>query len=44
MIAAALETTALVLALTSTGAVVVYGLFAWERIVRRHRERLPGSS
>lgn len=34
----------LVLALALTGFVLVYGLFAWERIVRRRREQEPGSS
>jgi hypothetical protein len=35
---------ALVGALTGTGAVLVYGLLAWERIVRRRREQEPGTS
>lgn len=34
----------LVLALALTGAVLVYGLLAWERIVRRRREQEPGST
>lgn len=34
----------LVLALASTGAVLVYGLLALERIVRRRREQEPGST
>jgi len=35
---------ALVIALGLTAALVVYGLMAWERIVRRTRERLPGTT
>lgn len=34
----------LVLALAATGAVLVYGLLAWEHIVRRRREADPGTS
>ena len=34
----------LVVALGLTGFVLVYGLLAWERIVRRRREQEPGSS
>jgi hypothetical protein len=37
-------TLALVFALGATGALIVYGLVAWERIVRRRREQLPGTS
>jgi len=37
-------TLALVCALGATGALIVYGLAAWERIVRRRREQLPGTS
>lgn len=35
---------ALVVVLGLTASLVVYGLMAWERIVRRSRERLPGTS
>lgn len=34
----------LVLALLATGFVLVYGLFAWEHIVKRRRESEPGTS
>ena len=34
----------LVLALLAVGLIIVYGLFAWEHIVRRRRESEPGSS
>jgi len=34
----------LVVALGLTGFVIVYGLLAWERIVRRRREMEPGST
>ncbi|MBX3463372.1 MAG: hypothetical protein KF830_09385, partial [Planctomycetes bacterium] len=34
---------ALVGALAAVALLVVYGLWAWERIVRRHREQLPGT-
>lgn len=37
-------TFALVLALALTAAVLVYGLWAWERIVRRSRAEDPGTS
>lgn len=35
---------ALVLVLVSTAALLVYGLMAWDRIVRRRREEEPGST
>ncbi|MBL9077670.1 MAG: hypothetical protein JNL08_09210 [Planctomycetes bacterium] len=38
------STLAVILALAATLALVVYGLFAWERIVRRRREQLPGTT
>jgi hypothetical protein len=34
----------LVLSLAATAAVLVYGLWAWERIVARHRRQDPGTS
>jgi hypothetical protein len=34
----------LVLALLAVGLIIVYGLFAWEHIVRRRRESEPGTS
>jgi len=37
-------TLALVFALGTMTALIVYGLLAWERIVRRRREQLPGTS
>lgn len=37
-------TLGLLLALGATGALIVYGLLAMERIVRRRREQLPGTS
>ncbi len=34
----------LVAALAAVALVLVYGLFAWERIVRRRREAPPGGT
>jgi hypothetical protein len=34
----------LIAVLAATAAVLVYGLWAWERIVARRREQLPGST
>ncbi len=34
----------LVLALAAVAAVLVYGLLAWEHIVRRRREQEPGTT
>lgn len=31
-------------AIAAVGVVLVYGLLAWERIVRRRREQEPGST
>jgi hypothetical protein len=33
-----------ILAVAATIGLIVYGLFAWERIVRRRREQEPGST
>jgi uncharacterized protein involved in outer membrane biogenesis len=37
-------TLALVAVLAAVAALVVYGLFAWENIMRRRREQEPGST
>lgn len=37
-------TVGLVVVLGLTGAVLIYGLMAWENIVRRRREQEPGTT
>lgn len=45
MIAISLNpTVALVFTFGLLAALIVYGLMAWERIVRRRREQLPGTA